>query len=193
MTSIGITPILEAHYFPGHGAPRGFPPCDHQRPLEKMVLFWHQVFATGQSKSITGTNSSQADMLTRRHGDYRSCGRTGQNPAMIYWLDNCDNLAMRSTKIGGGAAQLFSMGVGGYTETVREPPRAFTSWTIAQAPPRGYHNRWDWEFSTSKKITMMRKTFSAIRTASMARHYRHRRTATNLSPLYRPVQLLRRR
>jgi uncharacterized protein (DUF1800 family) len=43
--------------------------------------------------------------------------------------------------------ELFSMGVGNYTETdVREASRAFTGWTIAQAPPRGYYNRWDWEF-----------------------------------------------
>ena len=34
-----------------------------------------------------------------------------------------------------------------YTETdVREASRAFTGWTIAHTPPRGYYNRWDWEF-----------------------------------------------
>ena len=39
------------------------------------------------------------------------------------------------------------MGVGNYTETdVREASRAFTGWTIAPVPPRGYYNRWDWEF-----------------------------------------------
>jgi uncharacterized protein (DUF1800 family) len=39
------------------------------------------------------------------------------------------------------------MGVGNYSETdVREASRAFTGWTIALTPPRGYYNRWDWEF-----------------------------------------------
>jgi uncharacterized protein (DUF1800 family) len=43
--------------------------------------------------------------------------------------------------------ELFSLGVGNYTETdVREASRAFTGWTISYTPPRGYYNRWDWEF-----------------------------------------------
>jgi uncharacterized protein (DUF1800 family) len=29
---------------------------------------------------------------------------------------------------------------------VREASRAFTGWTIAPALPRGYYNRWDWQF-----------------------------------------------
>ena len=29
---------------------------------------------------------------------------------------------------------------------MREASRAFTGWTIAYTPPRGYYNRWDWEF-----------------------------------------------
>jgi uncharacterized protein (DUF1800 family) len=29
---------------------------------------------------------------------------------------------------------------------VREASRAFTGWTIAYTPPRGYYNRWDWQF-----------------------------------------------
>jgi len=76
-----------------------------------------------------------------------------KNPAMIYWLDNCDNHAHAvSENWGRELLELFSLGVGmdghaNYTETdVREASRAFTGWTIAQAPPRGYYNRWDWEF-----------------------------------------------
>jgi uncharacterized protein (DUF1800 family) len=123
-----------------------------KRPLEeKMVLFWHQVFATGQSKIDNWHELiAQADMLREQGmGNYRDLlVALAKNPAMIYWLDNCDNHSYAvNENWGRELLELFSMGVGNYTETdVREASRAFTGWTIAQAPPRGYYNRWDWEF-----------------------------------------------
>jgi hypothetical protein len=123
-----------------------------KRPLEeKMVLFWHQVFATGQSKIDHWHELiTQVDMLREQGmGNYRDLlVALAKNPAMIYWLDNCDNHAHAvNENWGRELLELFSMGVGNYTETdVREASRAFTGWTIAAAPPRGYYNRWDWEF-----------------------------------------------
>jgi len=123
-----------------------------QRPLEeKMVLFWHQVFATGQSKIDHWHELiTQADMLREMGlGNYRELLVTlAKNPAMIYWLDNCDNHGHAvNENWGRELLELFSMGVGNYSETdVREASRAFTGWTIALTPPRGYYNRWDWEF-----------------------------------------------
>ena len=123
-----------------------------QRPLEeKMVLFWHQVFATGQSKVDNWHEIvTQADMFRERGmGSYRDLlVELAKNPAMIYWLDNCDNHGDAvNENWGRELLELFSMGVGNYTETdVREASRAFTGWTIALSPPRGYYNRWDWEF-----------------------------------------------
>jgi Protein of unknown function (DUF1800) len=128
-----------------------------KRPLEeKMVLFWHQVFATGQSKIDNWHELiNQTDMFRELGmGNYRDLlVALAKNPAMIYWLDNCDNHAHAvNENWGRELLELFSLGVGmdghpNYTETdVREASRAFTGWTIAQAPPRGYYNRWDWEF-----------------------------------------------
>ena len=120
-----------------------------------MVLFWHQVFATGQSKIDNWHELiNQADMLREKGmGNYRDLlVALAKNPAMIYWLDNCDNHGHAvNENWGRELLELFSLGVGmdghpNYTETdVREASRAFTGWTIAQ-PPRGYYNRWDWEF-----------------------------------------------
>jgi len=123
-----------------------------QRLLEeKMVLFWHQVFATGQSKVDHWHELiAQADMFRDRGmGSYRDLlVELAKNPAMIYWLDNCDNHGHAvNENWGRELLELFSLGVGNYTETdVREVSRAFTGWTIALTPPRGYYNRWDWEF-----------------------------------------------
>ena len=71
-----------------------------------------------------------------------------KDPAMIYWLDNCDNHgAAVNENWGRELLELFSMGVGNYTETdVRECSRAFTGWTIAPVPPRIYYGRFDWTF-----------------------------------------------
>ena len=55
-----------------------------------------------------------------------------KNPAMIYWLDNNDNHADAvNENWGRELLELFSMGVGNYTEVdVRECSRAFTGWTF---------------------------------------------------------------
>ena len=123
-----------------------------QRPLEeKMVLFWHQLFATGQSKIDHWHELiTQVDMF-REHaiGNYRDLlVALAKDPAMIYWLDNCDNHAHAvNENWGRELLELFSMGVGNFSETdVREASRAFTGWTIGYTPPRGYYNRWDWQF-----------------------------------------------
>ena len=123
-----------------------------QRPLqEKMVLFWHHVFATGASKVDHWHELlAQLDMFRERGmGNYRDLlVALARNPAMIYWLDNCDNHAYAvNENWGRELLELFSMGVGNYTEEdVRECSRAFTGWTIAPVPPKMYYGRFDWHF-----------------------------------------------
>ena len=121
-------------------------------PLEeKMVLFWHQIFATGQSKVDHWHELiAQIDMFREKGmGNYRDMlVALAQNPAMIYWLDNCDNHESGvNENWGRELLELFSMGVGNYTETdVFECSRAFTGWTIGTVPPRNYYSRFDWDF-----------------------------------------------
>ena len=118
---------------------------------EKMVLFWHHIFATGQSK-IDHFHEviKQIDMFREKGmGDYRELlVELAKNPAMIYWLDNCDNHASAvNENWGRELLELFSMGVGNYSEDdVRECSRAFTGWTITPMIPRGASGRYDWGF-----------------------------------------------
>jgi uncharacterized protein (DUF1800 family) len=82
-------------------------------------------------------------------GDYRELLiEMAKDPAMIYWLDNCDNHATAvNENWGRELLELFSMGVGNYTEVdVRECSRAFTGWTIIPKLPRGPIGRHDWFF-----------------------------------------------
>ena len=118
---------------------------------EKMVLFWHQVFATGGSKLDHWHEMvNQVDMFRQYGmGNYRELLlHLAKSPAMIYWLDNCDNHVYAvNENWGRELLELFSMGVGNYTEDdVRECSRAFTGWTIAASLPRNAHGRYDWEF-----------------------------------------------
>ena len=97
MSSFGTCPILEARHLSWHGYGRVVSyHADHQPLEEKMVLFWHQVFATGQSKIDHWHELiSQVDMFREKGmGSYRDLlVALAQDPAMIYWLDNCDNHA----------------------------------------------------------------------------------------------------
>ena len=123
-----------------------------KRPLEeKMTLFWHQVFATGVSKvDHYHEISNMINMLREKGmGNYKDLLlELSKNPAMIYWLDNCENHADAvNENWGRELLELFSMGVGNYTEVdVREASRAFTGWTFEPSLPRGPIGRWDWEF-----------------------------------------------
>ena len=123
-----------------------------ENPLEeKMALFWHQVFATGVSK--VDHYDDVMDMIVKFRqkgmGDFRELLlEMAQDPAMIYWLDNCDNHASAvNENWGRELLELFSLGVGNYTEVdVRECSRAFTGWTIQPKLPRGPIGRHDWFF-----------------------------------------------
>jgi uncharacterized protein (DUF1800 family) len=132
-----------------------------RRPLEeKIALFWHGVFATGYTKL------NQPKQILRQIAMFRRCGlgsfhtlliEVSKDPAMIFWLDNKDShKAAVNENYGRELLELFSMGVGNYTEPdVRQCSRAFTGWTIRNAPLHTTrvardsvwpYGRLDWQF-----------------------------------------------
>jgi uncharacterized protein (DUF1800 family) len=123
-----------------------------QRPLEeKMSLFWHHVFATGNSKVDNLNHLNIQIQMFRDHGlgNYRDLLlRVAQNPAMIFWLDNNDNHKRAPNENWGRELlELFSLGVGNYTEKdVFECARAFTGWTLGAKIPRNPHGRYSWYY-----------------------------------------------
>ena len=66
-----------------------------QRPLEeKMALFWHQVFATGNAKVDNSDELVEqvAMFRDREMGNYKDLlVEVAKSPAMIFWLDNNEN------------------------------------------------------------------------------------------------------
>lgn len=118
---------------------------------EKMTLFWHGIFATGVSKVDHWDEIvDMIDMLRDKGlGDYRDVLlEVAKSPAMIFWLDNNENHSDAvNENWGRELLELFSMGVGNYTEDdVRDCSRAFTGWTIAPKLPRFPMGRFDWDF-----------------------------------------------
>ena len=109
-----------------------------RRPLEeKIALFWHHVFATASTKASHVFD--QIDMF-RRNGlsDIKTIlTDLSTDPAMIFWLDNNENVnGQPNENYGRELLELFSMGVGNYTEDdIKSAARAFTGWTITQPIP----------------------------------------------------------
>ena len=103
---------------------------------EKMVLFWHGIFATGYAKVIHGKALSDQTRMFRTFGmgSFKDLLiQLSKDPAMIIWLDNQDNHnGAINENFGRELLELFTMGVGNYTEQdIKECARAFTGWTIA--------------------------------------------------------------
>jgi len=123
-----------------------------KRPLEeKVALFWHHVFATGNSKIDNCDQMLEQLVMFRKYGmgSYREMlVELSKNPAMLYWLDNNENHRDAvNENWGRELLELFSMGVSNYTEVdVREASRAFTGWTIAAKLPRQPFGRFPWAF-----------------------------------------------
>ena len=123
-----------------------------KRPLEeKMALFWHQLFATSNSKVDNPPEITRQIAMFRRFGlgKYRDLlMELAKSPAMIFWLDNHGNHdGATNENWGRELLELFSLGVGNYTEDdIQEAARAFTGWTIAPKIPRNPLGRFYWEF-----------------------------------------------
>src|SRR5687768_2753731 len=132
------------------------------RPLqEKMALFWHNHFATAQSKiagafgSEEGTRYMAATPsedpagvkgqleLFREHalGNFRTLLlAVAKDTAMVVWLDGRTNVRGRPQEnFARELLELFTMGVGTFQETdVYAGARVFTGWNLAR-PSNQYY------------------------------------------------------
>ena len=118
---------------------------------EKMALFWHHVFATGWFKGEHGP-AIVHQLHTFRENSLDNLRQIlldlSRDPAMIHWLDNCENHAAEiNENYGRELLELFSMGIGNYTEDdIKAAARAFTGWTFEQPIPLYPFGGYDAEF-----------------------------------------------
>ena len=128
------------------------------RPLqEKMTLFWHNHFATGYTKlaGAAGVGPAEATRYMAAKPSEDAGGVRGQiemlrdnalgnfqsllveiakDTAMLIWLDGRTNTrAMPQENFGREIMELFTMGVGHYTESdVYAAARVFTGWNLTR-------------------------------------------------------------
>ena len=110
----------------------------HNPLEEKIVLFWHGLFATGYSKLNQARSHLNQIEMFRKHGLGAFDNlliELSRDPAMIFWLDNNENHnGAINENYGRELLELFSMGIGNYSEDdVKSAARAFTGWTMGNA------------------------------------------------------------
>ena len=124
-----------------------------QQPLrEKLALFWHHVFATGEAKVMGPYDLLQQIEIFRNRGlgNFKELlTEVSHDPAMLFWLDNNENHKRAvNENWARELLELFSMGVGSYSEDdVKEASRAFTGWSVGgKLPPIAHYGPFKWEF-----------------------------------------------
>ncbi len=107
-----------------------------KRPLEeKMTLFWHGHFATGDEKVRDYRKMLRQNEMLRAKatGNFRDLLiAVAKDPAMLAYLDAAVNVkGAPNENFAREIMELFTMGVGNYTEEdIREAARAFTGWNF---------------------------------------------------------------
>ena len=139
LTFFRYHPTADVMYGPQHNKLNWMYRMTHsQRYLqEKMALFWHYVFATGDLKVNNPYPMYKQIEMFREHGmgNYRNLLiELAKDPAMIFWLDNQENHKRAPNENWGRELlELFSLGVGHYTEKdVFECARSFTGWSYVK-------------------------------------------------------------
>lgn len=119
-----------------------------RRPLvEKMTLFWHGVLTSSYRKQGKAyTLMSTQNQLLRQHalGNLRDLlVGMSKDGAMLRWLDGTGSTtAHPNENYARELMELFTMGVGNYTETdVRELARAMTGWYVDAQGTVGFRPR----------------------------------------------------
>ena len=104
---------------------------------EKMTLFLHGHFATGQNKVKQAYPHYLQNKLFRSHagGNWRTLVEdVSKDPAMLMYLDNArSNRKKPNENYAREVMELFTLGEGNYDESdIRDAARAFTGWSISR-------------------------------------------------------------
>ena len=110
---------------------------------EKLTLFWHNHFATSYAKVRRTRLMMEQNVTLRAHalGKFRPLLLDmSRDTAMLVWLDSNQNVAAAPNEnYAREVMELFSLGVGNYTEAdIRAAARAFTGWHTDTHPDPGW-------------------------------------------------------
>ncbi|CAB3782437.1 hypothetical protein LMG28614_01456 [Paraburkholderia ultramafica] len=102
---------------------------------ERMTLFWHNHFTSGQDKVPYPQQMAQQNMLLRRDalGNFGALLHDiAKDPAMLQYLDGASNRKGKPNEnFAREVMELFTLGEGHYTQRdVAEAARAYTGWSL---------------------------------------------------------------
>ncbi len=103
--------------------------------MDKLALFWHDHFATSDTKVRDSRLMMDQVRLFLREGTghfHALAQSIAKDPAMIIWLDgNSNRRGKPNENFARELMELFTLGVGNYTEEdIKEAARAFTGWHV---------------------------------------------------------------
>ncbi|MFT7620837.1 MAG: hypothetical protein ACI97A_004495, partial [Planctomycetota bacterium] len=104
---------------------------------EKIALFWHDHFATANTKvdDLVAMEAQMSIFLDHGLGSFRELlGRVAKDPAMLVFLDGAqNNKTAPNENFAREVLELFTLGIGNYTETdIQNAARAFTGWQVVR-------------------------------------------------------------
>ncbi len=102
---------------------------------ERMTLFWHNHFATGQQKVKSPQLMYRQNLTLRRHalGNFGALLHAiAKDPAMLVYLDGAmSRREQPNENFAREVMELFTLGEGHYREAdIKEAARAFTGWSV---------------------------------------------------------------
>jgi uncharacterized protein (DUF1800 family) len=107
---------------------------------ERLVLMWHNHFATSNAKvndlgAMRRQNQLFRDLARAPFG--RLLRAAVRDPALLYWLDAQTNRKGHANEnLARELMELFTLGIGNYTETdVKEAARTLTGWAVPDKAP----------------------------------------------------------
>jgi len=157
-----------------------------KRPLERKSLVLapsvcHRQLEGGQLRSAAAADQSVRE---RGLGNYATCSSSSPEPTCCSGWTTTRTMGRPSTRMGRELLELFSMGVGSYTEKdVREASRAFTGWTFETKIPACLW-RFPWKFEyRAEDHDDARRSFSPSWALERRRHHQHRCGTTGLCRL----------
>ncbi|WP_258402010.1 DUF1800 domain-containing protein, partial [Burkholderia multivorans] len=123
---------------------------------ERMTLFWHGHFTSGQDKVPYPQTMAAQNALFRREalGNFGTLlHAVAKDPAMLQYLDGASNRNGRPNEnFAREVMELFTLGEGHYTQRdVTEAARAMTGWTVDPDTLR-FVVRTDWHDAGDKTI-----------------------------------------
>ncbi len=117
---------------------------------EKMVLFWHDHFATSIQKVRQPALLMLQNELFRKHatGSFKELTHAiVKDPAMMLYLDTQNSKKGKPNEnFAREVMELFTLGEGNYTEKdIKEAARAFTGYQLNRQNGTVFHNKRQWD------------------------------------------------